>query len=151
MANDLDAKAAGGTELRVYWLEHANAETLLPTLQQLIGGGSDPAQKAGLPPATSSTSSSNGSSTPAPAAAAPAATSTGAGGSGSISTRDPAIITRYEGANAIIVAANSEVQRMLGELIRQLATRRQQALGEANVPAIGDDTDRTSSGEGKSV
>ena len=56
MAHDLDAKAAGGTELRVYWLEHANAETLLPTLQQLVGGGSDPAQKAGLPPASSSSS-----------------------------------------------------------------------------------------------
>src|SRR3546814_5985864 len=54
MAKDLDAKAAGGTELRVYWLEHANAETLLPTLQQLVGGGSDPAQKAGLPPASRS-------------------------------------------------------------------------------------------------
>ncbi len=138
MANDLDAKAAGGTELRVYWLEHANAETLLPTLQQLIGGGSDPAQKAGLPPASSSTSSSDGGSTPAPAAA-PAATSTGGGGSGSISTRGPAIITRYEGANAIIVAANSEVQRMLGELIRQLDTRRQQVLVEAIVVEIGDD------------
>ncbi|MBJ7501939.1 MAG: type II secretion system secretin GspD [Sphingopyxis sp.] len=139
MANDLDAKAAGGTELRVYWLEHANAETLLPTLQQLIGGGSDPAQKAGLPPASasSSTSASGGASTPAPAAA-PAA-STGAGGSGSISTRGPAIITRYEGANAIIVAANSEVQRMLGELIRQLDSRRQQVLVEAIVVEIGDD------------
>lgn len=139
MANDLDAKAAGGTELRVYWLEHANAETLLPTLQQLIGGGSDPAQKAGLPPASSSTSSSNGGSAPAPAAAAPASTSTGAGGSGSISTRGPAIVTRYEGANAIIVAANSEVQRMLGELIRQLDSRRQQVLVEAIVVEIGDD------------
>ncbi|SBV33861.1 Type II and III secretion system protein [uncultured Sphingopyxis sp.] len=139
MANDLDAKAAGGTELRVYWLEHANAETLLPTLQQLIGGGSDPAQKAGLPPASSSTSSADGGSAPAPAAAAPAATSTGAGGSGSISTRGPAIVTRYEGANAIIVAANSEVQRMLGELIRQLDTRRQQVLVEAIVVEIGDD------------
>ncbi|KTE01273.1 type II secretion system secretin GspD [Sphingopyxis sp. H115] len=140
MANDLDAKAAGGTELRVYWLEHANAETLLPTLQQLIGGGSDPAQKAGLPPASSSTSSSGGSSTPAPAAAAaPASTSTGAGGSGSIATRGPAIVTRYEGANAIIVAANSEVQRMLGELIRQLDSRRQQVLVEAIVVEIGDD------------
>jgi general secretion pathway protein D len=140
MANDLDAKAAGGTELRVYWLEHANAETLLPTLQQLIGGGSDPAQKAGLPPASASTStsSSNGGSAPAPAAA-PAATSTGAGGSGSISTRGPAIVTRYEGANAIIVAANSEVQRMLGELIRQLDSRRQQVLVEAIVVEIGDD------------
>jgi general secretion pathway protein D len=142
MANDLDAKAAGGTELRVYWLEHANAETLLPTLQQLIGGGSDPAQKAGLSPASSSSSSSTsgGGSSAAPAAAAPTSSaSTGSGGSGSISTRGPAIITRYEGANAIIVAANSEVQRMLGELIRQLDSRRQQVLVEAIVVEIGDD------------
>ena len=138
MAHDLDAKAAGGTELRVYWLEHANAETLLPTLQQLIGGGSDPAQKAGLPPASTSSSSSGGGN--APVAAAPAqATSVGGGGSGSISTRGPAIVTRYEGANAIIVAANSEVQRMLGELIRQLDARRQQVLVEAIVVEIGDD------------
>ncbi len=136
MANDLDAKAAGGTELRVYWLEHANAETLLPTLQQLIGGGSDPAQKAGLPPASAS-SSGDGST---PVAAAPAqATSVGGGGTGSIATRGPAIVTRYEGANAIIVAANSEVQRMLGELIRQLDARRQQVLVEAIVVEIGDD------------
>lgn len=141
MAHDLDAKAAGGTELRVYWLEHANAETLLPTLQQLIGGGSDPAQKAGLPAASSSSSSSSnggGSAVPAPSATS-TPTSTGAGGSGSISTRGPAIITRYEGANAIIVAANSEVQRMLGELIRQLDSRRQQVLVEAIVVEIGDD------------
>ncbi|OHD05321.1 type II secretion system secretin GspD [Sphingopyxis sp. RIFCSPHIGHO2_12_FULL_65_19] len=139
MANDLDAKAAGGTELRVYWLEHANAETLLPTLQQLIGGGSDPAQKAGLPPASASSTSSSGGAS-APVAAAPAAaTSVGSGGSGSISTRGPAIVTRYEGANAIIVAANSEVQRMLGELIRQLDSRRQQVLVEAIVVEIGDD------------
>jgi general secretion pathway protein D len=138
MANDLDAKAAGGTELRVYWLEHANAETLLPTLQQLIGGGSDPAQKAGLPPASASSSGSGGGAAPA-AAATSAPASTGAGGSGSISTRGPAIVTRYEGANAIIVAANSEVQRMLGELIRQLDARRQQVLVEAIVVEIGDD------------
>src|SRR3546814_11170832 len=50
MATDLDQRAAGGAELRVYWLEHANAETLLPPLQHLVGGGSDPAQKAGPPP-----------------------------------------------------------------------------------------------------
>jgi general secretion pathway protein D len=137
MANDLDAKAAGGTELRVYWLQHANAETLLPTIQQLVGGGSDPAQKAGLPPATSSSSSSSGTS--APTAAPAAATPTSVGGSGgSIATRGPAIVTRYEGANAIIVAANSDVQRMLGELIRQLDSRREQVLVEAIVVEIGD-------------
>ncbi|MHA4838406.1 type II secretion system secretin GspD [Sphingopyxis sp. MSC1_008] len=140
MANDLDAKAAGGTELRVYWLEHANAETLLPTLQQLIGGGSDPVQKAGLPPASSSSmSSSNGNGAPVAAAGPAAPTAVGGGGTGSISTRGPAIITRYEGANAIIVAANTEVQRMLGELIRQLDSRRQQVLVEAIVVEIGDD------------
>lgn len=137
MANDLDQKAAGGTELRVYWLDHANAETLLPTIQQLIGGGSDPAQKAGLPAASSSSSSGgNGASTAAPAPAAPVSTG---GGSGSIATRGPAIVTRYEGANAIIVAANPDVQRMLGELIRQLDSRRPQVLVEAIVVEIGDD------------
>ncbi|WP_432768170.1 MAG: type II secretion system secretin GspD [Sphingopyxis sp.] len=137
MANDLDQKAAGGTELRVYWLAHANAETLLPTLQQLVGGGSDPAQKAGLSPATAS-GTSDGS---APAPSAPAATTpTSVGGAGgSIATRGPAIVTRYEGANAIIVAANADVQRMLGELIRQLDSRREQVLVEAIVVEIGDD------------
>ncbi|SKB29932.1 type II secretion system secretin GspD [Sphingopyxis flava] len=133
MANDLDRKAAGGTELRVYWLEHANAETLLPTLQQLVGGGSDPAQKAGLSPASSSSSDAGGG-----AAAAAASVSTGTSG-GSIATRGPAIVTRYEGANAIIVAANADVQRQLGELIRQLDTRRPQVLVEAIVVEIGDD------------
>lgn len=134
MANELDQRAGSGTELRVYWLAHANAETLLPTLQQLVGGGSDPAQKAALPSA--STMGSDG----ATASPAPAATpvSTGGGG-GSIATRGPAIVTRYEGANAIIVAANPEVQRMLGELIRQLDSRREQVLVEAIVVEIGDD------------
>ncbi|MDZ3832785.1 MAG: type II secretion system secretin GspD [Sphingopyxis sp.] len=139
MATDLDQKAAGGTELRVYWLEHANAETLLPTLQQLVGGGSDPAQKAGLPPASSSSSSGNGAGAGAPVAAPTAASSTVSGAGGSIATRGPAIVTRYEGANAIIVAANSDVQRMLGELIRQLDSRREQVLVEAIVVEIGDD------------
>ena len=135
MANDLDRKAAGGTELRVYWLEHANAETLLPTLQQLVGGGSDPAQKAGLSPASSSSSDAGGGAAAA-AAAVPVPTSTSGG---SIAARGPAIVTRYEGANAIIVAANADVQRQLGELIRQLDTRRPQVLVEAIVVEIGDD------------
>src|SRR3546814_10691492 len=136
MATDLDQRAAGGAELRVYWLEHANAETLLPTLQQLVGGGSDPAQKAGLPPATSSSADGQAAPTPTPApAATPVSTS---GGGGSIATRGPAIVTRYEGANAIIVAANADVQRKLGELIRPPDPRRPQVLVEAIVVELGD-------------
>jgi general secretion pathway protein D len=37
MARQLDQQAASGTEIRVYWLEHADAEKLLPVLQQLVG------------------------------------------------------------------------------------------------------------------
>lgn len=129
MAKDLDGRAAAGTELRVYWLSHANAETLLPTLQSLLGQGS------GAPVAAGGGASAAGVK---PEAAPVAAASTGAAGGG-IAARGPAIVTRYEGANAIIVAANPDVQRMLGELIRQLDVRRSQVLVEAIVVEIGND------------
>ena len=129
MARDLDRQAASGTEIRVYWLEHADAEKLLPVLQQLVGQSTNSAVTAAVPAA------SNGASQPASAPAA--AVSSISSGSG-ISTRGPAIVTRYEGANAIIVAANSDVQRMLGETIRQLDTRREQVLVEAIIVEISD-------------
>ena len=134
MARQLDSQAASGTEIRVYWLEHAEAEKLLPVLQQLLGQGSGSAVSASSP-VSSSTPSGGG----APAAPAPVAASSTSSGSGNgISTRGPAIVTRYEGANAIIVAANSDVQRMLGETIRQLDTRREQVLVEAIIVEISD-------------
>ena len=139
LANELDERAASSAEIRVYTLQHADAARLLPTLQQLVGGGSDPT----LPSATPSTSGNGqtgngGAAAPAPAAA-PVATS---GNGNSIATRGPAIVTRYEGVNAIIVAANPDVQRMMGELIRQLDTRRQQVLVEAIIVEIGDNAAR---------
>ena len=130
MARDLDRQAASGTEIRVYWLEHADAEKLLPVLQQLVGQSTGSAVTASVPAAA------NGA---AQAAVAPVAVASGGGSSGSgISTRGPAIVTRYEGANAIIVAANSDVQRMLGETVRQLDTRREQVLVEAIIVEISD-------------
>ncbi|NWK96661.1 type II secretion system protein GspD [Sphingobium lactosutens] len=133
MARELDRQAASGTEIRVYWLEHADAEKLLPVLQQLIGQSSSQ-------PVTSSTPAAGGQGgAPASQAAAPVAAASSASSSGSgISTRGPAIVTRYEGANAIIVAANSDVQRMLGETIRQIDTRREQVLVEAIIVEISD-------------
>ncbi|MBG6116979.1 MULTISPECIES: type II secretion system secretin GspD [unclassified Sphingobium] len=130
MARQLDQQAASGTEIRVYWLEHADAEKLLPVLQQLVGQSTSQ-------PVTASTPAAGGAA-PASAAAAPVvAASSSSSGSG-ISTRGPAIVTRYEGANAIIVAANSDVQRMLGETIRQIDTRREQVLVEAIIVEISD-------------
>ncbi|WP_176590480.1 type II secretion system secretin GspD [Sphingobium sp. EM0848] len=131
MARDLDRQAASGTEIRVYWLEHADAEKLLPVLQQLIGQSTSSAVTASTPAAGSVPSAVP------PAASSMVASSGGSGGNG-ISTRGPAIVTRYEGANAIIVAANSDVQRMLGETIRQIDTRREQVLVEAIIVEISD-------------
>ncbi|WP_449471705.1 type II secretion system secretin GspD [Sphingobium chungangianum] len=128
MTRDLDRQAASGTEIRVYWLEHADAEKLLPVLQQLVGQSTGSAVTASVPAA-------NGA---APVAAAPAVAGSAGSSGGGISTRGPAIVTRYEGANAIIVAANSDVQRMLGETVRQLDTRREQVLVEAIIVEISD-------------
>ncbi|BAV64030.1 type II secretion system secretin GspD [Sphingobium cloacae] len=128
MARDLDRQAASGTEIRVYWLEHADAEKLLPVLQQLVGQSTSEPVGASVPAAQGS----------APAAAAPPPAVAPAPSGTGISTRGPSIVTRYEGANAIIVAANSDVQRMLGETIRQIDTRREQVLVEAIIVEISD-------------
>ncbi|MBA4747651.1 MAG: type II secretion system secretin GspD [Sphingopyxis sp.] len=151
MAGELDTRAAAGTELRVYWLEHANAETLLPTLEALIGGGGAGAQQpsAGAEAARSSTrandsggngnngggNGNNGGNSASPPSSVSVA---GANSTTGLSSRGPVIVTRYEGANAIIVAAGPDVQRMLGELIRQLDTRREQVLIEAVIVEVGD-------------
>jgi general secretion pathway protein D len=134
MAQDLDKRAAAGTEVRVYWLDHADADKLVPVLQQLLGQG---AISGGTSTASSTPAASRGGAAPTatPAPAATAAVSTGAG----IATRGPAVVTRYEGTNALIIAANADVQRQVGEVIRQLDTRRPQVMIEAIIVEIGDD------------
>ncbi|TNE41864.1 MAG: type II secretion system protein GspD [Sphingomonadales bacterium] len=132
MARDLDRQAASGTEIRVYWLEHADAEKLMPVLQQLLGqGGGAVASSTG---GSGSGGSAGSAQAPTPTPAVLTSSSSGTG----IATRGPAVVTRYEGANAIIVAANSDVQRMIGETIRQIDTRREQVLVEAIIVEISD-------------
>ena len=147
LAQELDRRAASQAEIRVYWLRHANAERLLPTLQQLVGGGSDPTLPTNSPAGTARPGALTGGSntvdqqaTPTPA---PPPTRTSTSGNGdSIVQRGPGIITRYEGANAIIVAGNADTQRLIGELIRQLDVRRNQVLVEAIIVEIGDNAAR---------
>lgn len=150
LARDFDRRAAAGSEIRVYWLEHADAEKLLPVLQQLLG------QQVAIP--ASSTDSGLGSSnlnsgtsgngqsgnaivaTPAPQAqaAAPATVVGGSNTNNGIARGGTAIVTRYAGTNAIIVAGNADTQRKLGEVIRQLDTRREQVLVEAIIVEVGE-------------
>ncbi len=135
MAKQLDARAQSGAEIRVYRLEHANAATLLETVQSLIGGTSSASQNSDLPPVVSTLNGGAAqAATPAPIVAA----SSGSGMNG-IGGRGPVVVTRYEGTNALIIAANPEMQRTLGELIRQLDTRPEQVLVEAIVVEIGNE------------
>ena len=135
MAKQLDARAQSGAEIRVYRLEHANAETLLETVQSLIGGQKGSNSGTDLPP-VAAPAGAPGAPVSAPA---PITAVSSAGGTNGIGGRGPVVVTRYEGANALIVAANPEMQRTLGELIRQLDTRPEQVLVEAIVVEIGNE------------
>ncbi|HEV2569368.1 type II secretion system secretin GspD [Sphingomonas sp.] len=142
VARDLDRRAANGTEVRVYWLENADAELLLPVLQQLTGQPvTQPGAARGLaqvtPRGSSRSKSVGNTATPLPASE-PAAVVPSAPTGESITGRNSAIVTRYEGANAIIIAANPDTQRTLGEVIRQLDVRREQVLVEAIIVEISD-------------
>lgn len=150
MARDLDARAESGAEIRVYHLQHADAGTLLPTIQALIGGGQDAgSQQTPQPPQqqTSALQANNGggnansssnaaASVAPPVSTGPVAVSSNGGG---IAKRGPVIVTRYEGVNALIIAANADVQKQLGELIRQIDSRPAQVVIEAIVVEIGND------------
>lgn len=134
MAKELDNKAQSGAEIRVYWLDHANAETLVQTVQSLISP-----QAGGMQSVSESNASVAAPKTDGAVAAtsAPALASATANGLNGIGGRGPIIVTRYEGANALIISANPDMQRTLGELIRQLDTRPEQVLVEAIVVEIG--------------
>jgi general secretion pathway protein D len=122
---DLDRRALQNDDVRVIFLEHADAEQLLPVLQQVVG---QPVAGAAPAAAASSTSSSSEDGETAPQAVT-ATTATG----------QRATIARYSGANALIISAPPETQRMLAEVIGQLDRRRPQVLIEAIVVELSDD------------
>jgi general secretion pathway protein D len=136
MARELDKRAESGAEIRVYPLEYANAETLLPTIRSLIGETGSESSEEAIPPATAANASPSEGATAAAPVAAPIAAS---GSASALGSRGKIVVSRYEGSNAIIIAASADVQKMLGELIRQLDTRPQQVLVEAIVVEIGND------------
>lgn len=138
LARELDERAAGGTEIRVYWLDHADAEQLLPVLQQLVG---QPVTQASAEPDFIRTQQGEGTGAGPAQGHAPPPNPAASGGTG-IVRWGPAVVTRYPGTNAVVIAANSDAQRQLGEVVRQLDTRREQVLVEAIIVEIGDDAAR---------
>ncbi len=129
MARELDARAANGSEIRVVWLDYADAATMVPVLERLVGGQGASSVAAVAPLATA---------TSGDAAATPATAGSGGSAIALPNGRGQAIITRYEGANAIIISAPLDTQRQLSELIRQLDVRQEQVLVEAIIVEISD-------------
>lgn len=151
VAQDLDQKAKNGTEIRVVFLENADAAQLLPVLQQLVGQQPDAVQETQLSRSQSGFGGASGANTNSAVqqrtvTQAPAA-STGGGTNGSgqpaITTqggRTAAVVTRFQGANAIVIAAPADIQRQLSDVVRQLDTRREQVLIEGIVAEVSDAT-----------
>jgi len=150
IAAELDQRAERGSDVRVVYLQHADASQLLPVLQVLLGQSPTYAQplensRFANNPTTSTTGTSGpvgaqaprplNSGTPQAQPAAPAAPQ----GEVPLAYRN-AVVTRFEGANAIIISATQDVQRMLSEVVRQLDVRREQVLVEAIIVELSDRT-----------
>jgi general secretion pathway protein D len=155
IAAELDQRAARGADVRVVYLEHADAAQLLPVLQVLLGqqpsysqplennrfagagtGGQGPRPNTGSLSGQTSVETprplGGGAQTPQPVGGTPAAEVPPA--------YRNAVVTRFEGANAIIISATQDVQKMLSEVIRQLDVRREQVLVEAMIVELSDRT-----------
>ena len=153
VAADLDQKARNGTEIRVVFLENADAEQVLPVLQELVGQTPTQPVQTALSRSNFGSSSTNGASggqsnVSQPQIPQSGASSGGGGGSGQAAItaaggKTAAVVTRFAGANAIVIAAPAEIQRQLNDVVRQLDTRREQVLVEAIVAEVSDTTART--------
>ncbi len=127
LIEDLDGRARSADDVKVVFLQHANAEQLLPVLQQIVG------QPVTAPtPSTPAISRSGAGGGDAPTAM-PVST-----GATAVAPGQRATIARFPGANALVISASGETQRSLAEVIRQLDSRRQQVLIEAIVVELGD-------------
>ncbi|MFN3726101.1 MAG: type II secretion system secretin GspD [Allosphingosinicella sp.] len=150
VAAELDQRAARGTDVRVVFLEHADAAQLLPVLQTLLGQTptySQPLQNSRFANSGTGTDTAGrmgGGTLQANTRVqtAPQQQAQGAAPSTSQAELPPAyrnaVVTRFEGANAIVISATQDVQRMLSEVVRQLDVRREQVLVEAIIVEISD-------------
>ena len=130
LIEDLDRRAESADDVKVIFLQHADAEALLPVLQQVVG---QPVTAASAnAPASAPGRAGSEAAGAAPAAAVPAAPVAG----------QRAVIARFPGANALVISASADTQRMLAEVIRQLDQRRQQVLIEAIVVELSDNAVR---------
>lgn len=128
LIEDLDRRAESADDVRVVFLQHADAEALLPVLQQVVGQPVTAASANAPASARSGAGNTDAAVSSAAVAAPPTAPVAG----------QRATIARFPGANALVISASADTQRMLAEVIRQLDQRRQQVLIEAIVVELSD-------------
>jgi general secretion pathway protein D len=142
MARELDNRAAAGSEIKVIWLDYADAGAMVAMLEKLIGGsGSYTAPSTETVRRTSGLSTmgtEGGQTTPVAGGNASADGNLGGGVIELSGGRGTAVITRYPGANAIVISAPVNIQRQMAELVRQLDVRQDQVLVEAIIVEISD-------------
>jgi len=145
LVHDLDSRSQTAQDVNVVFLEHANAEQLLPVLQQIVGQPVSGESSAGAsrlqtPRATTTASSANGLRAGLTGAEDQ---DTGPIGATTITaTGQRATIARFPGANALVISGPADIQRTLGDVIRRLDVRRQQVLIEAIVVELSDNAVR---------
>lgn len=110
VAADLDAQSQISGDVRVIYLKHADADQILPVLQQMVGQVAAVAAPSGD--------------------GAPARVQAGEAGRPSIA--------RFEGANALVVSAPPNLQRAVMGIVEQLDIRRAQVMVEALIVEISD-------------
>ncbi|WP_448581822.1 type II secretion system secretin GspD, partial [Thermaurantiacus sp.] len=144
LARDLDRRAAEGAETRVIFLDHADAASILPVLQSLVGQTPTPNPLASNQPLSAlvgtpfgAAGSAGASRGQLPQVQAVPATGADLGVAAGPRPRQ-AVIARYDGANALIISARADVQRELGEVVRQLDRVRAQVQVEAIIVEISD-------------
>jgi general secretion pathway protein D len=161
VARRLDARAGEGGAIRVLWLDHADAALLVPVLERLVGGSGGEASAGSAAPVSLGGMGGGGvapggngmggammgnpaagGADPGGGAANPSGGTMGSLGSGPIRLdggRGTATITRYPGANAVIISAPADEQRRLADLVHALDLPQQQVLVEAIIVEVSDD------------
>lgn len=124
LARDLDGRAASAQDIQVVFLENADAQQLLPVLQEIVGQPVT-AGAAGRSSVAEAPTAGEGAAVPALAAATPPG-------------ERRATVARVPGANALVISASPEMQRTLAEVVGRLDSPRQQVLVEAIVVELTD-------------
>ncbi|WP_408591859.1 type II secretion system secretin GspD [Novosphingobium sp.] len=157
LARRIDAEAARGGQIRVVWLDYADAAVLVPVLERLAGGqggaevtsgsqgpvslggvGGSAAGMAGQGQGSLNNANAVGSNQ---GTANPTGATSGGLGSGPIRQdggRAAITVTRYPGANAVIIGGALDDQKRLADLVRQLDVPQAQVLVEAIIVEVSD-------------